>query len=205
MPWTSITRVELPSLWPVENRRVYLDPVADMGYKTIDKDIPKLLKRIKELLDNHKDEKGVIHTTSYKLASAIMSLDHKRLITHDGYNRTDQIEWFKNSELPLVLVSPSSTRGLSLDGDLCRFVIFAKAPYLNLRDKLVSSRLYGSYLGQEWYRSMCADDILQGSYRAIRSEDDWCVTYCLDKQIMRLVTDHRRYFPRYFTQAVDVL
>jgi len=201
-----IDYMELPSLWPVENRRVYLDPVADMKYSTIDQDIPKLLKRIEYILAKHKHEKGVIHTTSYKLTQAVMNIDKKgtRLITHNGFNKSEQVQWFKKSKLPLVLVSPSSTRGLSLEGDSCRFIIFAKAPYLNLRDKLVNRRIYGSYMGKLWYRSMCADDILQGSYRAVRSENDWCVTYCLDKQILHLVTNHQSLFPRYFLEAVDV-
>jgi Rad3-related DNA helicase len=104
-----------------------------------------------------------------------------------------------------VFVSPSSTRGVDLPDDLCRFVIIAKAPFQSLGDKLVSRRVHGGGLGAFWYRAICAQDIVQASGRGVRHKDDHCITYLLDKQIERLVVDNQNLFPKYWMEAVDYL
>ena len=201
---SDIDYMEVPSTWPVSNRPVHLMPVADMKYKTFKDDVPKLLKRIGEIINNHKNEKGVIHTSSWKLTDIVMSIANGRMVTHTPFNKPEMLRKFQLSDKPLIFVSPSSTRGVNLPGDNCRFQIIAKAPYLSLKDKVVNARIFGSKVGQSWYRALCADDILQACYRGVRSEDDWCVTYCLDKQIMHLITGHQSLFSKYFLQAIEI-
>jgi Rad3-related DNA helicase len=67
-----------------------------------------------------------------------MNINNPRLVTHNTQDRSEVIQRFKKSREPLVLVSPSCERGLSLDDDQCRFIIFAKAPFLSLNDKKTS-------------------------------------------------------------------
>ena len=57
-------------------------------------------------------------------------LDNPRLITHDKENKTEVIEKFIKSDEPLVLISPSMGEGVDLPGDLCRFQIIYKLPFL---------------------------------------------------------------------------
>lgn len=197
-----IDYIELPSTFPIANRPVLLDPVADMSFKTFEDDLPRLLKKIEEILEKHPNERGLIHTVSWRLNAAIMKLGHPRMISHTSYDKNAALDRFMASENG-VFVSPSSTRGIDLPDDLCRFTIVTKAPFQGLGDKLVKSRVYSSGLGKYWYRAICAQDLVQASGRGVRHKDDWCTTYILDKQAEKLVVDNQNLFPRYWMDAVD--
>ncbi len=198
-----IDYMEIPSTFPVSNRPVILNPVADMAYTTFYADLPKLLSEIEQILYKHPHEKGLIHTVSWKLNNEVMKLHHPRLISHTStYDKDRSLQRFMDSD-NLVFVSPSSTRGVDLPDDLCRFIIIAKAPFQSLGDKLVSSRVHGSGLGAYWYRAICAQDLVQSSGWGVRHKDDWCVTYLLDKQTEKLVVDNQSLFPKYWMEAVD--
>ena len=197
-----IDYLELPSTFPTSNRPVLLQPVANMSHKSYEEELPKLVKEICRILDKHPHERGVIHTVSWKLNEAIRKLGDPRFIFHNSIDKDEVLERFSESANG-VFVSPSSTRGLDLPDDLCRFVIIAKAPFQSLGDKLVASRVYGRGLGSFWYRAICAQDLVQASGRGVRHKDDYCVTYLLDKQIERLVVDNQNLFPKYWMEAVD--
>jgi Rad3-related DNA helicase len=194
--------LEIPSTFPASNRPVLLQPVANMNHKNYENELPKVLNQIQKILDKHPREKGIIHTVSWKLNEAVRTLGDPRLIFHNSIDKNEVLERFSESAKG-VFVSPSSTRGLDLPDDLCRFVIIAKAPFQSLGDKLVSSRVYGGGLGAFWYRAICAQDLVQASGRGVRHKDDYCVTYLLDKQIEKLVVDNQNLFPRYWIEAVD--
>jgi len=197
--------IELNSAFSAENRPVYLDPVADMSYRTFKDELPALLAEIQRLVDKHPNKKGIIHTVSYRLNKAVMELNNPRFITHDRYNKDEILRKFMESKNK-VFVSPSSTRGVNLPDDLCRFIIIAKAPFQSLGDKLVSSRVHGTGgFGKFWYRAMCAQDIMQASGRGVRHKDDHCVTYVIDKQAEKIIVNNQGLFPRYWMEAVDYL
>ena len=203
IPESDAEVIELPCTFPIENRRIMfdLDSAVDMAYKT--QDIDGLLKQVKIILSRHKSDKGVIHTTSYRLKDAVMSLGDKRLTTHAVSDREAVIEAFKRSERPLVLVSPSVERGINLPDDLCRFQIIAKVPYQSTQDRVVSARLYGSKFGQQWYQADAAQRIVQMAGRGVRHGTDTCVTYILDSQFKKLYVQPRL-FPKWFLEAVDI-
>jgi Rad3-related DNA helicase len=195
--------IELPSTFPESHRPVYLNPVADMSYRTFEDDLPKLLSEIERILNKHPDEKGLIHSVSWKLDGRIMKhLHNPRLIFHSSNTKDEQLARFKASTNG-VFVSPSSTRGVDLPDDDCRFIIIAKAPFQSLGDKLVSSRVHGNGMGAYWYRAVCALDLVQASGRGVRHKEDHCTTYLLDKQIEKLVVDNQNLFPRYWIKSVD--
>ena len=200
-----IEYLELPSTFPVSNRPVYLNPVADMSYKSFESELPKLLHEIERILAKHPHEKGLIHAVSWRLTNEIMAeLQDSRLIGHSDTSKDQQLAKFMRSK-DGVFVSPSSTRGVDLPDDACRFIIIAKAPFQSLGDKLVSSRVYGSGMGAFWYKAICAQDIVQASGRGVRHKDDYCTTYLLDTQIEKLIVDSQGLFPRYWIEAVDYL
>ena len=205
LPAEEIEMIELPSTFPIENRPIYLDPVANMSQKTFDDQLPLLLHEIKRLVDKHRGEKGVIHTVSYKLSQAIMKIGNDRFITHKSHDKDSALKRF-NSSRDGILISPSSTRGIDFPDDLCRFIIIAKAPFLSLGDKLVSSRLHEpGGMGNFWYRAMCALDTVQASGRGSRHKNDYCVIYLLDKQLENLVAESPALFPRYWLEAIEYL
>jgi Rad3-related DNA helicase len=131
----------------------------------------------------------------------VMAIGDPRLVTHNGANKISAIDDFKASDKPLVMVSPSSERGISLDGEMCRWIVFLKAPYLNLSDKLVNARLYRSPVGSLWYKSNMLMSVVQGCGRGVRSINDKCVSYILDSQVVKAITENPTLVPYWFREA----
>lgn len=181
---------DVPSTFDPEKAPVYLWPVASLSSSRMDTETPKVIAAVKKILDRHPNERGLIHTVSYRLGQAIIDgVKSPRLIMHTSENRQDVINSFANkgkSYLPndACLVSPSAERGLDFSDDLCRFVIVAKAPYKNLADKITNARLYASgSVGKLWYVSDMACCVEQMSGRGVRSKNDYCSVYLLDEKI----------------------
>ena len=193
---------EFPSTFPPENRPVILNPVANLVWKDMEVESEKVVQEIKVLLEKHKGEKGLIHTVSYKLTSLVMAIGDPRLVTHNGSDKIMAVDEFKNSTEPLVMVSPSSERGISLDGEMCRWVVWVKAPFLSLADKLVNARIYKSPVGTLWYRSNAIMSVVQGCGRAVRSKEDFATIYILDAQIIKLLTENPMLAPNWFREAI---
>lgn len=199
---------QAPSSFPVSNRPVFLNPVADLTKKKMDKNpdmLDKVLDEVLNLAAKHLDEKGVVHTVSYKITQAIMDQGLDRFITHNSSNREEIIDEFIHSDRPLILVSPSSDRGIDLPDDLCRWIVWVKAPFLSLGDKLTAKRTFSGQIGGLWYKSLTAQTIVQGCGRGVRHREDYCVTYCLDQQIYNLILQKGVLFPEYFREAVEII
>ncbi len=195
---------EIPSQFPVENRPVYCYPVANMTAKTTDTELPKLIEAVKCIVDYYPNQRGVIHAVSYALANKIIEgVDSPRLITHNSKDRQEVIDQFTSSEEPLVLVSPSIERGLSLEEEKCRFIIIVKCPYLSLGDKVVNARLYSSKIGQIWYGSNAALTVVQMSGRGVRSNTDQADTYILDLKIKELILKNPSWFPEWWLDSLN--
>lgn len=204
IPSDEVDFLRVPSTFPPERRPIYLNPVANITAKTMQEELPKLCTEINTILSKHPTEKGIIHTNSYKLANDIISTcNNTRLITHSSFDRQEAISNFKETNKPLVLVSPSIERGVSLQDSYCEFVIYAKCPYLNLGDKIVSNRVYSGGMGQLWYTSMTAQAIIQGSGRGFRHKDDKCAVYLLDAQIDKLVKKNPTLFPASWKDSIQ--
>jgi Rad3-related DNA helicase len=200
------TTIEIPSQFPKENRKVVYDPVANLTYKTQEEERPKLLKRVKEIIDLYPDSKGLIHTVSYSLAAYLHdNLHSSRVITHNGQGRSSALSEFKNSDLPLVLISPSMDRGVDLPYDCARWCIICKVPFPDLSDKQVAARLYshGSF-GRQWYAQVAASTIMQMSGRIVRAVDDFGVSFILDKQFENFYSRNAGMFYGWWTEALEV-
>jgi Rad3-related DNA helicase len=203
IPLEDIDYKLVPSTFPVHSRLIHLESAANLTAKTMDIETPKLVNRIREIVCSHPDEKGLIHAVSYKLANLITdSLSMPRVITHNSRDRQEVLDRFRQSDLPLVLVSPSCERGVSLEDDLCRFVIVAKAPWLYLGDKIVAARVYSSRLGQEWFAATMLLTVLQMTGRAMRSEWDYCESFILDAQFRQTYLLRMSWLPAWWREAV---
>ena len=203
-----IDYMEVPSTFDPERSPVHVWPVANLTSAKMKEETPKLIKAIKIILSWHKGERGLMHTVSYKLCKEIMEgVNSHRLITHDSDNRKDIMGEFQDeySGLPedAVLVSPSAERGISLDGDKCRFIICCKMPFLSLGDKVVSARLYGGGdIGKLWYRADAMTTVEQQAGRGMRGEEDRVVTYLLDYQISKVYEQNPLLWSEAFRDSV---
>jgi Rad3-related DNA helicase len=131
-----------------------------------------------------------------------MMVCKERIISHDGDNRNEALVQFKNSKLPLIMLSPSMERGVDLPGDDCRFVILIKVPFPYLGDAQIKARLYQGKSGRRWYNAITARRLVQATGRGMRSADDYCDTYVLDANFARFYAENKSMFPAYWKQAV---
>lgn len=197
------TYLALPSPFPKENRPVYYEPCANVVAKQMNVALVRLTKAVRGIIDKHPNDKILLHTVSYKVRNHLIEhVDSSRLVTHDIRNRAEALLKFKSSPNPLVLISPSMDRGIDLPNEECRVVVIAKVPYADLGDTQVSHRVYGSTDGNNWYAHKAVSTIVQMAGRAVRSKDDYAVTYILDEQFGKLYGEHRAMFPGWFKEAV---
>ena len=161
----------------------------NLSHKTIGEDAPKTIDVIRSILDRHRDEKGIIHTVSAACRDYLIdNINDPRLIGHNTQNRSEQLEKFKSSERPLVLISPSMNEGVDLPGDLCRFQIMYKLPYPDLADKQIR---YRANADSDWYDYKTALSLIQTYGRGMRHEDDYCKTYFIDSRIAEFILNNR--------------
>ena len=171
--------LEIPSPFPSKNRPIFQFPIGNMSQGEIDRTLPKLVEAIKGILENHPNEKGIIHAHSYRIANYIK----KNL----------------RSKEPTVLLSPSMSEGVDLRDDASRFQVICKVPYPYLGDKLVTKRMHK---WKWWYPLQTAKVIVQSVGRSIRSETDHAVTYILDSNWGYFYSKHKDNFPKDFHECL---
>ena len=165
----------------------------------------KLVKVTDKIISDHLNVKGLVQTTSYEFAAYFceLSLNGQRLITHTNANERDQcIKNFKESPLPLVMVSPSLTRGFDGKDDLCRFIVVTKIPYPNPQDPQISRRLREPG-GQIWYTHNVIRTIIQETSRGNRHKHDYCETYILDMEFGKIFSAYKGIFPKWWKAALN--
>jgi Rad3-related DNA helicase len=171
-----------------------------MTVKEIDISLPKLTEAIKEILKQHKNDKGIIHCHTFRIAKHLKtSLRSPRIIMHNSENREEMLKKHMSSKKPSVLLSPSMTEGIDLHGNNSRFQIICKVPYPYLGDKIVKKRMNK---WKWWYSLQTAKTIVQATGRSVRSSNDHAVTYILDADWYNFYTRNINYFPDDFKKCI---
>lgn len=197
--------IRIPSTFEPENRRIVYRPIGSMARRSIDETLPKMVKAVCDILDAHPEERGLIHTNTYRIAGHLMNNirghNATRLMIHGTKDREQVLMDFLSDPTDnRVLVSPSMTDGVSLDDDLARFQIVCKVPYGYLGDPQVAAKMN---ISSAWYELQTAKALMQAFGRAVRSIDDHAVTYILDEDFGRFYKKARkRLFPPYIQDAI---
>ena len=202
------TVVEIPSSFPVLRRPIIPRMVGNVIAKNMSTATPLLITEIAKIMDEHPDERILVHSVSYKLTKDLFFELRKlgysnRLSTYFQSGDRDQAldKYLRNPRG--VLIAPSFDRGVDLPADDCRVVVVAKIPYKSFGDKQVSARLYGTGReGKMWYAVQAIRSLCQMTGRGMRSADDSCRTYILDKQFMSLYNKNRKLFPKWWAEAI---
>jgi Rad3-related DNA helicase len=161
---------------------------------------PRAIKKIKELLDKHSNQKGVIHTSSNEQAFWIMDkLKDYPLVFVGGEDRNIVLKEFTESKENQILIGASIKDGVDFKGDLCRFQIVFKIPYPQLNEQVK----YRRDLDPKWFFYQTVMALMQAYGRGIRDMDDWCVMYIIDSSFRQLFDYNRGFFNEYFTEAVQ--
>ncbi|MGH9980056.1 MAG: helicase C-terminal domain-containing protein [Nitrososphaeraceae archaeon] len=190
--------------FPKENRPIHLMNIAWLNSKNILDNLPIIAKTVNNIMSIHKNEKGIIHTTSYFQLEYIknnINMKNSQRLIESGPN-TDRIEALKShseNTKPTVLISPSFYQGLDLKGDLSRFQIIIKIPYPDLSDKKVAALRKKD---MNWYLWNTIVRLTQTYGRSVRSKEDHASTYILDSNINYLLRHVNDMFPSWFTEAI---
>lgn len=171
----------IPSTFDFSNSPIIINTRYKMSYSCKEFTFPKIREMIYYIVRQYKNFRGMIQTGSYANAKDIYDnapYDIKQRF--QLYNNSLEKHWTIEMHKALdnsVIIGPTLVEGIDLPDDLCRFIIIAKVPYPNLKDKLVTAKMK---LFSQWYDSETANSIIQGIGRGNRHPKDWCVTYILD-------------------------
>lgn len=172
--------MSVDSPFPVDNRPVWYKPVAPMDYNNYRSSLPKIARAIEKIINSsaYKDQKGIIHTSSFKLSMDLADLlKNRRILAHTSENRDEVLAKHIVSEEPTILMSPSMYEGVDLKDDLSRFTIFPKIPYPSISDVWTKLRMKRDY---RWYQWQTMKNVIQGVGRSVRSPEDYAEAYILD-------------------------
>jgi len=153
----------------------------------------------------HPDEKGLVHAHSYAIQDRLAELldgfgVDARVRTHDRGDRDAALEGWKASGDPEVFLAVKMEEALDLRGDLCRWQVLCKAPYLNTSDSRVARRLEE---GQwSWYHRAALRTVIQACGRVVRAPDDYGATYLADASLVDLFDRARSDTPPWFAEQV---
>lgn len=193
--------IQRDSSFDASKSPIYFMPCGSMTYKNIDESMPRVCEVISSILKSKPNEKGIIHSNSYKIASTIKeSVSSNRLLMKQSDKMSNENllkihEASKNS----VLLSPSMTTGVDLKDDLSRWQVVVKMPFGNMADeriKVKASRNWG------WYVCEMLRTLVQACGRSTRSAEDHSVTYVLDGSFKKWVTQYSKWLPKSFLDRI---
>ncbi len=193
-----------------EKSPIVILPLLKMGYKDIDKTIPKMIITVDQILEEHKNEKGIIHSVNYKIQNELMlnisKENKKRLLARDmnigqKYNNVQLITFHIDEKNNSVLISPSMMEGVDLYDELSNFQIILKFPWASLMDPRVKAK---SELEPLWYSNSMWQKVMQACGRSTRHENDQSVTYILDSSFNYFYERAKRNLPNWFKKRIII-
>ncbi|APX97861.1 helicase C-terminal domain-containing protein [Natronorubrum daqingense] len=201
-----VALVDVEHTFPVENRPLYDVTQGKMTYEHRDETTPKIARTIVRLMQHHPDEKGLIHAHSYDIQERLADLLSDfgvgdRIRTHDRDGRDAALDAWKASDDPDVFLSVKMEEALDLKGDLCRWQVLCKAPFLNTGDSRVAHRLEEGQWA--WYYRTTLRTVIQACGRVVRAPDDHGATYLADSSLLDLFERARTDMPDWFEAQVD--
>lgn len=147
-----------------------------------------VIKKIDLILQNHKNEKGIIHGNTHEICKKIKQYSKypNRIIIHSDNENPDNLDYRQQkvdehckSKEPTVLCSPSMAEGVDLKDDFSRFQILVKMPYPDIGNEWISARMEAD---RRYFKTKTAITICQAIGRSVRNKNDWCITYTLDSR-----------------------
>ncbi|MGQ4556367.1 helicase C-terminal domain-containing protein [Halobellus sp. GM3] len=205
---SNVALVDVEHTFPVENRPLYDVTQGKMTYDRREETLPKVARTLVRIMANHRDEKGLVHCHSYAIQSELQRRLAQlglgdRVRGHDRENRDAALESWKVTDDPDVFLSVKMEEALDLAGDLCRWQVVCKAPYLNTSDSRVARRLEEGQWA--WYRRAALRTVIQACGRVVRAPDDHGATYLADSSLLDLFERTRGDMPAWFREQVDRL
>lgn len=194
---TDFKYLEAKSEFDAQKAPIHVMVKQKLSYGNLKDMLPVLAKQVAGILETHKNDKGIIHTHTQYITDYIRDNVHSdRLLCREpGVVNEELLTMHECSTEPTVLVSPSMTYGVDLKGDLAKFQIILKAPWLPTKEKRIEKLMK---LDKDWYSNKMLCTLVQASGRGIRSKDDECITYILDGSVFDAILKNQSKLPKHF-------
>ncbi|NHN46104.1 ATP-dependent DNA helicase [Halostella sp. JP-L12] len=204
----NVALVDVGHTFPVENRPLYDVTRGKMTYAERDETLPEVARTLVRIMQEHGDEKGIVHCHSYAIQERLRDLLADfgvagRVRSHDRDGRDAALETWKATDDPDVFLSVKMEEALDLEGDLARWQVLCKAPYPNTNDSRVAHRLEDDQW--TWYYRTALRTVIQACGRVVRAPDDYGATYLADTSLLDLFDRARTDMPDWFREQVDLL
>ncbi|WP_293031610.1 helicase C-terminal domain-containing protein [Natronococcus sp.] len=201
-----VALVDVEHTFPVEHRPLYDVTQGKMTYEHRSETTPKLARTIVRIMQEHPDEKGLVHAHSYDIQEQLADLLRDfgvgdRIRVHDRDSRDAALEEWKASDGADVFLSVKMEEALDLKGELCRWQVLCKAPFLNTGDSRVAHRLEEGQWA--WYYRTALRTIIQACGRVVRAPDDYGATYLADSSLLDVFDRARSDMPDWFAVQVE--
>lgn len=194
--------ISVPNQWDLSKSPIYLSKkLPSLGYANRDTNIVTVLKALDDVLDQHQDLKGIIHSGNFYFTKYILenSKHKKRFHAYESSReRADSINKFKTSKNG-ILIGPSLTEGLDLKDDMSRFQVFIKVPYRVVTDNYTRLRMEND---KRWYAWKANLTFVQALGRSIRNEKDWAITYLLDGNFRDFFRHNSKMIPKHIAERI---
>lgn len=184
----------LPSTFDFSNSPIYLCESGYLSYNAFDRNIDKVLFDTIKICNKHPNEKGLIHTGTFKITNLLKekilslgnTIDIKRFLFYqDTKEKEILIEQLRNSTYPYILVGPSLYEGIDLPDDKCRFQILIKVPYAQM-SKYIKKKMERYPF---WYKRNAIEKVIQAIGRSNRHKSDYSTIYLLDSLFDKIIYD----------------
>jgi len=199
---TDYDYIETDSEFDPDKAPIYILANQKINFKNLKSLLPKIKDQVDGILHEHESDKGIIHTHTQYIADYIRdNIRSKRLLCReDGVKNEDILEEHSDRTDATVLVSPSMTYGVDLKGDLAKFQILLKAPWLPTKDPRIEKLMK---LDPTWYVNKMLCTLVQACGRGVRSSSDECQTYILDGSIFDAIAKNKNKLPKYFLDRLQ--
>jgi Rad3-related DNA helicase len=193
--------IEVGSSFDPKKSPIFVSSKYKLNYKTLKNALPGICQQIDQILNHHKNDKGIIHTHTFEITEFIRSRVNSDRLLFRSTNATNEdiLKRHMDDESPTVLVSPSLTYGIDLRDSLARFQIIVKLPFPSLASKRIKQLFE---VDKDWYENKMLNSIVQASGRATRNKDDYSTTYILDGNFINVVSKSKNKLPSHFIERI---
>ena len=192
----------IDSPFSVKNRPIYYMPLGKMSYNNKEETFKKYIPMLKKLMNKYKNQKGIIHTTTFELQNWVQEkIQSDRFLSHssDQGSKNFALKQHYTSDKPTILLSPSMGTGIDLKNKRARFQICLKMPYPSLADLKNKRRMKDK---PEWYSWVTVSKLIQMYGRAVRNKDDNAHFIILDGNFSNILRYNSHFIPHWIQKAI---
>lgn len=196
--------IKVGSTFPLDSRPIFfVDKYkVDTSFHKWDENFADMIAKIRVLMNNFDDVKGLIHTPSYMASEQIYHAlkNTKRIVKHDKDNFHEKLTEFFADRGNSVFLSPICQQGVDFKHDRARFQVVLRVPNLNTSDPFVNFQVKNNF---SWYNYQTLIIFGQQIGRINRAEDDWGVTVLMDSRFEKFLNKNKATLPKWLMDAIQ--